>query len=79
MALLGSGLAEVGVTSLEEVCHQGDRFYMEVIYPQAMITETDNPFLLHGNQDVELLAPSPTPCQPESCHVSHLDDNELNL
>ena len=79
MALLGSGLAEVGVTSLEEVCHQGDRFYMEVIYPQAMITETDNPFLLHGNQDVELLAPSPASWLSVCCRASHHGDNGLKL
>jgi hypothetical protein len=40
-------------------------------------------FLLHMNPDVELsalsAAPSPIPCLPASCHVSHYDDNGLNL
>ena len=30
-------------------------------------------------QDVELLAPSITPCLPECCHASCHDDNGLNL
>ena len=35
--------------------------------------------LLSVDQDVELLAPSLIPCLPAHCHVSHHDNNELNL
>jgi len=36
-------------------------------------------FLLPADQDVELEAPSPAPCLPARCHISHHDYNGLNL
>ena len=57
------GLALLGgVALLEEVCH----------YTQW------HSLLFSMNQDVELSAPSPAPCLPGCCHVSHHDDNGLN-
>jgi hypothetical protein len=52
----------VGLALWEEVCH---------CRPCAFL------FLLPGDLDVELSAPSPAPSWP--VRVSHHEDNELNL
>ena len=70
-------LVGVGVALLEEVCHCEVGF--EVSYAQTMPRVAHNCLRLPLDQDVKLLAPSPAPCLPVLCHISHHDDNGLNL
>ena len=67
------GLAGVGVTLLEEVCH------FVVSYVQATCHVAHNLSLLPSDQDVKLSAPFLAPCLPARCHASCHDNNELNL
>ena len=66
------GLAGVGVTLLEEVCH------FVVSYVQATCHVAHNLSLLPSDQDVKLSAPFLAPCLPARCHASCHDNNELN-
>lgn len=73
MALMGSqGVALlVVVASWEEECHLGVDFA-----PQAGLV-AQSLLLLLADPEVELSAPSPTPCLPVCQHVSRRDDNGL--
>lgn len=68
MTLLG------GMALLGEVCHL--RMGFKVSAAQATSTVV---FWLPGDLDVELLSPSPAPCLPGCCCVSHHDDNGVKL
>jgi hypothetical protein len=67
------GLVGVGIAWLEEVCHcrLGLRDPLPVAWKQVFSC-------LPLQQDAELLA-SPAPCLSRCCHMSHSDDNVLNL
>ena len=51
---------------------------LQVSYAQALSSVAHSLLLLPSDEDVELSVP-PAPCLPGRCHVSHCDDNELNL
>jgi hypothetical protein len=75
MVCLAQGVTPLGgVALLEEVCHRGGGILGSV--PSCLEVSLS---WLPLDQDVELPAPSPVPCQPGCCHASCHDDNELNL
>ena len=56
------GLFVLCIALLEEVCQSGG--VLGVSYAQVMPSVTHSPLLLPVDQDVELSAPSLTPCLP---------------
>ena len=66
------GSVGVGVALLEEVCHCGGGPWGLLC---SSYTQCGSPLLLPSHQDIELSAPSPVPCLPVLCHVSHHDNS----
>ena len=60
------GFVGVCIALLEQVCHC--KGVSEVSCAQAIPCDTVH-FLLLEDQDVDVSAPSPTPCLPTCCHV----------
>ena len=75
--LLGGGFVGVGVALLEEVCHGGG-WVLRSHMVRSHLVCFSFPSAVCGS-GCRLSVLSPAPCLLAYCHVSHHDDNGLNL